>query len=208
MQMHPEQQAGIPRGRFKKGLIQIYTGDGKGKTTAALGLGLRAFGHGYRVRVIQFMKGTSYTGELAAIRSLGPGYEIFQFGRDCKFAESMAKGEFDCNGCGECFVVPGKAEPCDITMAEEAYDLSRRTLELAEADLVVLDEIANAVRFGLITAGRCEELAKCKPEGVELVLTGRNMPQSLIDMADLVTEMRMLKHPFEKGIVARHGIEY
>lgn len=200
--------AGARAGRFKQALIQVYTGDGKGKTTAALGLGLRACGHGYRVRMIQFMKGTSYTGEIDAVRRLGGGFEIFQFGRDCKYAERLAKGEFDCDGCGECFVIPGRPEPRDIAMAEQAYELARRTLEGAEADLVILDEIANAYFFGLISEERCAALAALRPQGVELVLTGRNMPPSLIDMADLVTEMKMIKHPFEKGIAARHGIEY
>jgi len=196
------------RGRFKLGLVQVYTGNGKGKTTAALGLGMRAFGHGYRVRMVQFMKGTSYTGEIAAAKRLGKGFEIFQFGRDCKYPQAMGSGEFDCNGCGECFVIPGKPEPRDIAYAEEAYALSKRTLERVEADLVILDEIANAVYFGLLPAERCADLVELKPDGVELVLTGRNMPDLLVQMADLVTEMKMIRHPFETGIPARHGIEY
>ena len=197
-----------PRGRYVRGLVQVYTGDGKGKTTAALGLGLRAVGHGYRVRMVQFMKGTSYTGEVQAVRRLAPDFEIFQFGRDCKYADKMRTGEEVCDGCGHCFVTLGNPEPRDIRYAREAYDLAVRTLDEAAADLVILDEISNALYYELLAEGDVADLIARRPPGVELVLTGRNMPAAILDMADLVTEMRMVKHPFQAGIAARHGIEY
>jgi len=196
------------RGRYAQGLVQVYTGDGKGKTTAALGLGLRAVGHGYKVRMVQFMKGTSYTGEVQAVRRLAPDFEIFQFGRDCKYADKMSSGEAVCDGCGQCFVTLGNPEPRDIRHARQAYDLALRTLDKAQADLVILDEISNALYYGLLDADDVAGLIARRPPGVELVLTGRNMPEAILDMADLVTEMRMVKHPFQKGIAARHGIEY
>ena len=196
------------RGRYAHGLVQVYTGDGKGKTTAALGLGLRAVGHGYKVRMIQFMKGTSYTGEVRAVRRLAPEFEIFQFGRDCKYADKMRSGEAVCDGCGQCFVTLGKPEPRDIRYAREAYDLAVRTLDESQADLVILDEISNALHYQLLDLEDAASLIARRPPGVELVLTGRNMPAAILDMADLVTEMRMVKHPFESGIAARHGIEY
>jgi cob(I)alamin adenosyltransferase len=186
----------------------VYTGHGKGKTTAALGLGLRAVGHGYKVRMIQFMKGTSYTGEVQAVKRLAPDFEIFQFGRDCKYADKMRSGEAVCDGCGQCFVTLGNPEPRDIRYARQAYDLAVRTLDEAQADLVILDEISNALRYELLDAEDVADLIARRPPGVELVLTGRNMPSAILDMADLVTEMRMVKHPFEHGIAARHGIEY
>mgnify|MGYP000865800237 FL=1 len=196
------------RGRYARGLVQVYTGDGKGKTTAALGLGLRAVGHGYNVRMIQFMKGTSYTGEIQAVRHLAPDFEIFQFGRDCKYADKMRTGETVCDGCGQCFVTRGNLEPRDIRYARQAYDLAVRTLDETAADLVILDEISNALYYGLLAADDVADLIARRPPGVELVLTGRNMPAPILDMADLVTEMRMVKHPFQAGIAARHGIEY
>ncbi len=196
------------RGRYAQGLVQVYTGDGKGKTTAALGLGLRAVGHGYKVRMVQFMKGTSYTGEVQAVRRLAPDFEIFQFGRDCKYADKMRSGEAVCDGCGQCFVTLGNLEPRDIRYARQAYDLALRTLDKAQADLVILDEISNALYYGLLDAEDVAGLIARRAPGVELVLTGRNMPPAILDMADLVTEMRMVKHPFELGIAARHGIEY
>lgn len=196
------------RGRIPGALVQVYTGDGKGKTTAALGLGMRACGHGYKVRMIQFMKGMSYTGELKAVRRLAPDFEIFQFGRDCRLAEERGQGEAVCDGCGECFVRMGDPEPRDIEYARQGYELAAETLDEGAADLVILDEISNAVNFGLISVDDAVSLVARRPIGVELVLTGRDMPTALVEMADLVTEMKMVKHPYQRGILARHGIEY
>ncbi len=211
-ELRPEQDSSVSvrrcRGRYAQGLVQVYTGDGKGKTTAALGLGLRAVGHGYKVRMIQFMKGTSYTGEVQAVRRLGPDFEIFQFGRDCKYADKIRSGEAVCDGCGQCFVALGNPEPRDIRYAKEAYDLAARTLDEPQADLVILDEISNALYYELLDVEDVASLIARRPSGVELVLTGRNMPAAILEMADLVTEMRMVRHPFESGIAARHGIEY
>jgi cob(I)alamin adenosyltransferase len=211
-ELRPEPDSSVSarrcHGRYAQGLVQVYTGDGKGKTTAALGLGLRAVGHGYKVRMIQFMKGTSYTGEVQAARRLAPDFEIFQFGRDCKYAERMRSGEAVCDGCGQCFVTLGNPELRDIRYARQAYDLAVRTLDEAQADLVILDEISNALYYELLDAEDAANLIARRPPGVELVLTGRNMPPAILDMADLVTEMRMVKHPFESGIPARRGIEY
>lgn len=198
----------MPYGRIENGLVQVYTGHGKGKTTAALGLAMRAAGHGYKVRVIQFMKGTGYYGELAAASRLGPELEIRHFGRDCPFSESIASGEMKCTGCGACFVKKGEVTTKDIEMAAEALILSMATIKNAEADIAILDEIGNAIYFDLVLIEDCVRLIQAKPAGVELVLTGRNMPQEIIEMADLVTEMKLVKHPFATGVPARRGIEY
>ena len=143
-----------------------------------------------------------------AARRLAPDFEIFQFGRDCKYADKMRLGEAVCDGCGQCFVTLGNPEPRDMRYARQAYDLAVRTLDEAQADLVILDEISNALYYGLLDAEDVANLIERRPPGVELVLTGRNMPPAILDMADLVTEMKMVKHPFESGIPARRGIEY
>jgi cob(I)alamin adenosyltransferase len=201
-------QEGEVCGRIPDALVQVYTGDGKGKTTASLGLGMRACGHGYRVRMIQFMKGMSHIGEVQAVRRLAPDFEIFQFGRDCRLAEKRRTGEAVCDGCGECFVRMGDPEPRDIEYARQGYEFAAATLDERAADLVILDEISNAVNFGLMSVDDAVSLVARRPSGVELVLTGRDMPAALIEMADLVTEMKMVKHPYQRGILARHGIEY
>lgn len=168
-----------------RGLIHVYTGDGKGKTTAALGLAMRAAGRGMRVSFIQFLKGELY-GEHLFVSQHCP-FEIKQLSSGSSFAKSEQQ------------------------LREEA----QQTLEYAEEqmlsgsfDLVVLDEVFVAIHKGLITTEQLTDLLSKKPESVELVLTGRNAPLEIIQQADLVTEMRNVKHPLNKGIQARPGIEY
>jgi len=173
---------------LKKGLIQVYTGDGKGKTTAALGLALRAAGHGLRVYIIQFMKGWPNYGELKAVKFL-PGVTIRQFG-------------------GPHFVNRNNPSPNDIRMAREALEEARRAILSGDYDIVILDEINVALDFGLITLEEVLALLEEKPEGVELVLTGRNAHPEIIRRAHLVTEMKEVKHPYREGILARKGIEF
>lgn len=196
------------KGRIEDALIQVYTGDGKGKTTAALGLALRAVGHGYKVRIIQFMKGSTYYGELYSAERLAPELEVYQFGRGCRIQNAIREGSAKCDGCMECFVTKGNVTRTDLELAAEAYVLALKTLKHAEADIVVLDELTNAIFFDLLTTDDCVKLLESKAPGVEVIVTGRNAPEQITAIADLVTEMRMLKHPFEKGIQARQGIEY
>lgn len=169
---------------MQQGLIEIYTGDGKGKTTAALGLALRAVGHGYTVAFYQFLKG-SKAGEVCSGRQLG--LEIRQFATGRWFMGEQ----------------PDQAER---DLAAEGYRAALGAM--AEKDLVVLDEISHALNLGLLSRGEMEALLDQKPSGVELVLTGRGMPNYLLARADLITEMKMVKHPFQQGIHAREGIEY
>jgi cob(I)alamin adenosyltransferase len=187
---------------LSKGLAQIYTGDGKGKTTAALGLALRAAGHGMKVLMIQFMKNVRYYGELESAKRLAPLFEIIQKGRPC------TKPDAECLECRTCFVHPEKPAPEDVRAAREGLDLSFEILRKAEYDIVILDEILCAIKFGLISCDDVVRLVKAKPPNMELVLTGRDAPQQLIELADLVTEMRQMKHPYQHGITAREGIEY
>jgi len=174
--------------RLEKGLVQVYTGNGKGKTSAAFGLALRAIGRGLKVYIIQFIKGGFDYGELYVIERL-PNLELKAFGRG-KFITQKP---------------PGKE---DIELAEEAFQLTRKVVESGEYDIVILDEIGVALDLKLISLEKVLELIRNKPKHVELILTGRYTPNEIIEAADLVTEMKEVKHPFNKGYQARKGIEY
>jgi len=186
-------------------MIQVYTGNGKGKTTAAIGLAVRAAGHGFRVRIIQFVKGNTFTGELEPLERLG--IELRQFGRTCSHADKNKKGETGCGGCIDCWIDMEIIRDADRAAAAQAWQLARESV-LAGFDLVVLDEFIVAVNKGLIPLGDAVEWLGEIPHNVELVLTGRNAPLEIIRAADLVSEIKMVKHPYQKGIEARKGIEY
>ena len=172
---------------LERGCVQVYTGNGKGKTTAALGLAFRAVGHGLRVCVFQFVKGSALYGEHLLAEKLAPLLTIVQGGR------------------------PGWVNKKDITedrkVAQEALEEVKRLLTSGDYDVVVLDEINGATAFGLIDVEQVLELIRLKPEKVELVLTGRNAAVEVIEAADLVTEMREIKHYYSAGVPARKGIE-
>lgn len=174
--------------RLLKGLIHIYTGDGKGKTTAAIGLGIRAAGHGLKVCMLQFMKGRVNYGELETVKLI-PNFTIVQFGRPE-------------------FVNKANPEKIDIEGAEEALQHAREIISGGKYDVVILDEVNVAVDFGLISPEDVLEIMRKKPEHVELIMTGRNAKQEFIDAADLVTEMREIKHYYSNGVEARQGIEF
>ena len=170
------------------GLVQIFTGNGKGKTTAALGTILRATGHGKRIFVVFFMKGEFPYGERTALLRL-PNVEVASFG-------SM---DF-CN--------PQAIKPEETAQAKQALAAVREAMLSGRYDIVVMDEVDVAVAFNLITVDDVVALIKDKPAQVELILTGRYADDKLIEMADLVTEMVKIKHPLDRGIKARQGIEY
>jgi len=171
-----------------KGYIQVYTGNGKGKTTASLGLSLRAAGHGLKTVIIQFMKGWIDYGELRGVEMLAPHVEIRQAGRDT-------------------FVNRKDPDPEDIRLAREGWVLARAVIEKRQADIVVLDEINCAVDFGLLPVEEVLSVLRQKPDGMEIVLTGRGAPREFLELADLVTEMREVKHYYAKGVDARVGVE-
>ena len=170
------------------GLIQIYTGDGKGKTTAALGLALRACGQGAKVAIIQFMKGWEHYGELSAVKLL-PNVTFVQTGRPD-------------------YVYRGKEEPKDFQEAERGLALASEVASSGEYDLLILDEIIVALDYKLIPLCDVLTLLDSKPNSLEIVLTGRSAPKELTEKADLVTEMKEIKHPYQKGLQGRRGIEY
>ncbi|MCQ1535748.1 cob(I)yrinic acid a,c-diamide adenosyltransferase [Methanosarcina sp. KYL-1] len=171
-----------------KGMVYLYTGDGEGKSTSAFGLALRAVGHGYRVIIIQFMKGRKYIGEYKVRERLTPEYEIYQFGR-------------------EDFIDFENPEPLDYELAGKGLEFAREALR-KKPRLLVLDEINLAAHVGLLKTEDILSLLNEAPEETTVVLTGRKAPPELIERADLVTEMKFVKHPFEKNIPARKGTEY
>ncbi len=174
----------------RKGLILINTGPGKGKTTAALGTALRAVGSGMRVLVLQFLKGSWHYGELDAVLPFGEKFVLKQMGRG--------------------FVKVGGAEtdPEDIRLVEEAWAEARAAIESGDWDLVVLDEINYAISYGMLNPAVVAEALRNRPEMVHVILTGRNAHPLLVELADTVTEMREVKHAYQKGILAQRGIEY
>lgn len=193
--------------KLTQGLIQIYTGTGKGKTTAALGLGLRAAGHGLEVEMIQYLKGSTYTGELFSTERLA-NFNIKQFGKGCSYAALIKQGLMGCTGCGDCFVRTSKDTEAHQRFIDYAYEYTKEILKEAKKDIVILDEINNALRYELLAVGDILELIELKSEKTELILTGRGMPEEILAKADLVTEMKAVKHPYQQGIKSRRGIEY
>ncbi|MBC8313165.1 MAG: cob(I)yrinic acid a,c-diamide adenosyltransferase [Candidatus Cloacimonetes bacterium] len=169
-------------------MIQIYTGNGKGKTTAALGLAFRAAGHGKKVIMIQFMKGKINYGELESAKLL-PNFTIEQYGRPD-------------------FVNPEKPEKIDIKLAQKGFQRAKEIVKSEKYDMIILDEINVAISFKLIEIDEVIDLIKQTPKKTELILTGRYMSEKLKKYADLISEIREIKHHFQKGIKARKGIEY
>ena len=174
----------------RRGLILINTGPGKGKTTAALGTGLRAVGNGMRVLVLQFLKGSWHYGELDAVEAFDGNFVLKQMGRG--------------------FVKVGGAEtdPEDGRLVEAAWDEAREAIYSGEWDMVILDEINYAIGYKMLDPAVVAEALKGKPEMVHVILTGRNAHPMLVELADTVTEMREVKHAYAKGVLAQRGIEY
>ena len=181
-----------PGPRERRGLTIVYTGDGKGKTTAAVGLVVRAVGNRFRVCFIQFIKGQWKSGERSVLASL-PGVDLEVTGRG--------------------FTIEGLRNP-NISMEEHAaaaasgWQRAKQVVTTGSYDVVVLDEILGAVHAGLVPLGELLEMVRTKPPELHLVLTGRNAPAELVEAADLVSEVRPVKHPFDQGIKAQRGIEF
>lgn len=174
--------------KYRKGLVQVYTGNGKGKTTAAFGQALRAVGQGYRVCVIQFMKGRKY-GELLAAEKHLPNLTIHLAGLDS-------------------FVMRENPAPLDIELARKGLDLARRAIASGDYDMVILDELNIATDFRLIPLDDVIDLIKNKPASLDLVLTGRYAPPEIVAIADTVSEIREVRHHYHAGVKDRAGIEF
>ncbi len=181
-----------------KGLVLINTGTGKGKTTAALGTAIRAWGDGQKVLILQFIKGSWKYGELKAIETLG-----------------KAEGRIEIRPMGDGFVFHNKKDPENEERLAEKKELARRAWDMVRKevmsgawDLIVLDEINYAIHFGMLETEEVAGLIRERPPRLNMILTGRYAPKELIDLADTVTEMTLVKHAFQKGIRARKGIEF
>jgi cob(I)alamin adenosyltransferase len=175
----------------EKGLVIVYTGKGKGKTTAALGIVLRAVGHGYKVGMIQFIKGEWYYGELTSSKRLEPEFELIAAGRG--------------------FVgIIDDDHPIEEheKAAKDAIEVAKQKIASGDYDIMILDEINYAVKLNLISQEDILDVIAAKPEKTSLVLTGNYVPEAVIDAADLVTEMREIKHPYQRGIKARKGVDF
>jgi len=173
-----------------KGLIMVFTGHGKGKTTAAMGMAFRAAGHGHKILMIQFIKGSRENGELHAVEKLSLCFRIVPMGRGfIRFDQKSPDEE-------------------DRKAVREAWKFSREMIDSREFQMIILDEINNAIDYGLLPVGEVLEALKKKPEGLHLVLTGRNACPEIMEAADLVTEMKEIKHPFHRGTRAQKGVEF
>lgn len=173
-----------------RGMVHVYTGDGKGKTSAAMGLALRVLGWGGKACVVQFIKGYPDIGEAHFAREFGERFVLEQFAADSERAIGEEK-------------VLRRREAAEAAMA-----FAERVVSGADYDLVVLDEINNALHYGLLETARVLRMLASRPSGVEVVLTGRNAPPEIVEAADYVTEMSLVKHPYQQGISARRGIDY
>lgn len=179
---------------MEKGYIQIYTGEGKGKTTASLGVVLRSLGEGLKVAMAQFVKSPDFKyNEMKALEWL----------KNCK----ECQGEFVVRQFGKGCCCHGEPSNADFEGAERALNQAKEWIMSGEYDIVILDEVNIALHLKLIPLEKVVELLENKPESVEVILTGRHAPEELYEMADLVTEMKEIKHYFRKGVLARAGIE-
>jgi cob(I)alamin adenosyltransferase len=166
----------------RRGLILINTGPGKGKTTAAMGTALRAVGNGMRVLMLQFLKGSWHYGELDSTKAFGDNFVLKVGGAE--------------------------TDPEDIRLVEAAWAEAREGIMSGEWDMVILDEINYAIGYGMLDPVVVAETLRTRPEMVHVILTGRNAHPSLVELADTVTEMREVKHAYQKGVLAQRGIEY
>ena len=199
--------AGGHAGMDTKGYVQVYTGDGKGKTTAALGITMRAAGAGKKIAFIQFMKALGYS-EQKILPTL-PGVTWKTLGKPFFIAKKGSISDKDLEQYGGgCVVFEEGDPPADyVKMIHDGFEDAKKLVLSGDYDMVVLDEINCAMFFGLIPVSDVLELIKSKPAHTELILTGRCAPEEIIEAADLVTEMREIKHYYNKGVQARRGIE-
>ena len=175
----------------QQGWVIVYTGNGKGKTTAALGMVLRAAGHGNKIAIVQFIKSDWPYGEIESLKRLNPQVTVLTLGAGC-------------------IGILGDDKPIEehCRAAKETLQQAREVIFSNQYDIVVLDEINITPSLGLLGVDEIVELVKNKPKRINLVLTGRNAPEAVIEIADLVTEMREIKHPFQRGQLSRKGIDY
>lgn len=203
----------------KLGLVQVYTGEGKGKTTASMGLALRAIGQGFNVFIFQFLKGGTYTGELVSSSDHLPNVTFIQSGKGCLKAQKQMKlnrfangrevaiavrDDESCGTCRHCFEMDDDEEQ----NTKRAFNQACEAAKTGDVDILILDEINCVMHNGIIPVEDVLKLINEKHPHTELILTGRHAPEIIMDAADLVTRMECIKHPYDKGIEARRGIEF
>lgn len=176
--------------KLKKGLIQVYTGDGKGKTTAALGQGLRSCGRGLQVCMVQFLKGQD-TGELHSVEKLHPLFKIYRFEKERGFFWTLSDQE--------------KMELKEDI--DRGFEFIKGVVANKECDILIIDELLGVLSNSLLETDEVVKLLKEKPDSMEIIITGRNASKEIMEVADLVTEMKEIKHYFNSGVHARVGIE-
>ena len=184
-------------------MITVYTGNGKGKTTSAIGEALLSLDTGKKIVMIQFLKGSTYTGELTALYRLG--ISLVQFGVGCRWAGMIRTGLKHCTNCGECFRNNRDPEIA-LVLIQEALDYLKGILINQEFDVIILDEISHALNHGFLPLKKL--LLLLEDNNLHWILTGRRMPAELLSMADFWWELKELKHPFQQGLPSRRGIEY
>lgn len=177
--------------KLNEGFVQIYTGNGKGKTTAAIGQGIRAYGNGLKVIMVQFLK-SGKTGELNTMDELGENFEIFRFEKKRGFVWTLTEEE----------KLEVKKE------VKVAYDFILDVIENCKCDMLIIDEIMGVLKNEFLSVEDVLNLIRKKPKNMELIMTGRNVPEEIVDKANLVTEMKEIKHYYKEGVTARKGVEF
>lgn len=177
--------------KLDKGMIQVYTGNGKGKTTAAIGQGIRAFGNGLKVIMVQFLKSNN-TGELKVLEGLGDNFKVIRLEKKRGFVWTLSNEEID---------------ELKNEIIEE-FEYVKKVLREDMCDVLILDEVMGVLKNEFLSEDDILELFTLKKENIEMIMTGRNVPERIASSVDLITEMKEVKHYFSKGINARKGIEY
>ena len=185
-------------------MITVYTGQGKGKTTSAIGEALLAHSGGKRVLMVQFLKGSTYSGELVGLSRLG--IPLIQFGVGCRWAGMIRTGLKHCTGCGECFRQNRDPEIA-LDLVNLAHDYVLGEVKTQTYQLIILDEVSHALNYGFLGLGQLKELL-LTDSSLHWILTGRGMPELLEPLVDNWWDLNLLKHPFTKGVSSRRGIEY
>ncbi len=185
-------------------MIKVYTGQGKGKTTSALGEAVLAYSQGKRVLMVQFLKGSTYSGELVGLNRLA--IPIIQFGVGCRWAGMIRTGMKHCTGCGECFRENRNPEIA-LDLVKQAFDFLTAEVAADTYQVIILDEISHALNRGFIDINLLKELLQTG-SSLDWILTGRGMPETIESVVDIWYDLNMLKHPFSQGVSSRRGIEY
>lgn len=186
-------------------MIRVYTGKGKGKTTSALGEALLAKSQGTEVLMVQFLKGSTYMGELYTLGRLG--IPLIQFGVGCRWSAMIRTGLRHCTGCGECFRQNRDAKIA-LPLVAQGVEFIRAQIQTGNWGLIILDEVSHALNKGFLEISTLREMIALKPEGLDWIFTGRDMPKDFLPLAEQWWELNPKKHPLQAGIRSRRGIEY